>query len=301
MIATGDWGPPMPFATNARDGRRVYFEDDGGQGAPVVILGGFLDPVELVRGAPIARALQELSQEFRLVYADHRGHGRSDKPHEANAYAMQLRVADVVAVIDELDLERAHFIGISWGGRLCFGIGEHAPERVRSLVIIGQQPFAIEADGPLARVVGSALNASRERGLEALVEAFEDIAGRYPESVRALYLDSDAAAMRAAWSAAMNEGALCNDLSGWDLRCLICVAANDVDFFDQARRAADEIPGAEFAMIGGRDHLGMDTAEVDPILPAVLRTLREPAARAGAQEGSQPPRQSVHDGGRRGA
>ena len=131
----------MPFATNARDGSQVYFEDDGGAGTPVIILGGFLDPIELVRDAPIARSLQALSDEFRLIFVDHRGHGRSAKPHEAKAYAMELRVADVAAVLGALDIERAHFIGISWGGRLCFGIGEHAPERVRSLVIIGQQPM----------------------------------------------------------------------------------------------------------------------------------------------------------------
>src|SRR5215210_2616163 len=147
----------MPFATNARDGRRVYFEDDGGVGTPVVILGGFLDPIDLVRGAPIARALQALSDEFRLIYVDHRGHGRSAKPHEAKAYAMPLRVADVVAVLDELGIERAHFIGISWGGRLCFGIGEYTRERALSLVVIGQQPYAIRPDGPLARVVEEAL------------------------------------------------------------------------------------------------------------------------------------------------
>jgi pimeloyl-ACP methyl ester carboxylesterase len=265
----------MPFATNARDGSRVYFEDDGGEGTPVVTLGGFLDPVELVRGAPIARALQELSEEFRLVYVDHRGHGDSDKPHEAKAYAMPLRVADVVAVLDELGIEQAHFIGISWGGRLCFGIGEHAADRVRSLVIIGQQPYAIEPDGLLTRVVGEALNAPRDRGIEALVDAFEVIAGRYPESVRALYLGCDAAAMRAAWSAAMSEGAVSENLGGWDVRCLICVAADDVDFFDQARRASEEIPRAEFVSIDATDHLGMDAAEVDLFLPAVVRTLRE--------------------------
>ncbi len=128
MIAASDRGATMPFATNARDASSVYFEDDGGDGAPVVILGGLLDPIELVRGAPIARALGELSDEFRLIYVDHRGHGRSDKPHEAEAYAMRLRVADVGAVLDALGIERAHFVGISWGGRLCFGIGEHAPE-----------------------------------------------------------------------------------------------------------------------------------------------------------------------------
>ena len=265
----------VSYARNARDARRVYFEDDGGEGAPIVILGGFLDPVDLVRASPIARALRELSEEFRLVYVDHRGHGRSDKPHDAKAYTMPLRVADAVAVLDELGIERAHFIGLSWGGRLTFGIGEHAPERTRSLVIVGQQPYAIDPHGPLSRVLGEAMAASREQGIEALVRAFEAIAGRYPETVRAVYLASDAAAMRAAWSAAMAEGSVSENLGAWEVRCLICVAADDEDFFDQARRAADEIPNAEFVSIEGTDHLGMDTARIDPVLPAVLRTLRE--------------------------
>jgi hypothetical protein len=72
----------------------------------------------------------------------------------------------------------------------------------------------------------------------------------------------------------MAEGGVSEDLASWNVRCLICVAADDVDFFDQARRAADEIPNAEFVSIEGTDHLGMDTARVDPVLPAVLRTLR---------------------------
>jgi pimeloyl-ACP methyl ester carboxylesterase len=265
----------MSFATNARDGRRVYFEDDGGDGTPVAILGGFLDPIDLVRDAPIARALQALPDEFRLIFVDHRGHGRSATPHETEAYAIPLRVADLTAVLDELGIEQAHIVGISWGGRLCFGIGEYAPERVLSLVVIGQQPYAIRGDGPLASVVGRALDASNERGVEALVEAFELIAGRYPEAVRARYLACDAAAMRAAWRAAMSEGDVSDDLSRWNVRCLICVAVDDEDFFDQARRAANEIPEAEFAPIDGTDHLGVDTAGVDPILPAVLRTLRK--------------------------
>jgi pimeloyl-ACP methyl ester carboxylesterase len=266
----------VPYATNARDSGRVYFEDDGGEGRPVVFLGGFLDPIDLVRRAPIVRALQELSDEFRLIYVDHRGHGRSDKPHEPEAYAMPVRVADVVAVLDELEIQRAHFLGISWGGRLCFGLGQLSPERVRSLVTIGQQPYAIDPDGPLTRVVREALAASSERGIEALVEAFEAIAGRYPDDVRSAYLACDAAAMRAAFSAAMSEGAVAEDLETWKVRCLICVAEDETDFIDQARRAADQIPGAEFVLIGGTDHLGVDTARADPILPAVLRTLRGP-------------------------
>ena len=264
----------MSFAMNARDASRVYFEDEGGVATPVVVLGGFLDPIELVRRAPIVRALQEHGDEFRLVYIDHRGHGRSDRPHEPEAYAMPLRVADVVAVLDELEIDRGHILGISWGGRLCFGAGEYAPERIRSLVTIGQHPYPIDARGPLARAVGQALVASKKRGIEALIEAFEAGAGRYPEDVRSIYLNADAAAMRAAWDAAISEGAVAEDLSRWDLPCLICVAENDVDFFHQAARAAAEIPNATFVAIGGTDHLGVDTTQADPFLPAVLRTLR---------------------------
>ncbi len=264
----------MPHATNALDGTRVYFEDDGGEGVPVGILGGFLDPIELVRRSPIASALQQLAGEFRLVFIDHRGHGQSGKPREEKAYAMRLRVTDVVAVLDELGIERAHFIGLSWGGRLAFGIGEHVSERVLSLVVVGQQPYAMGPDGPLVRAVGDALEASREQGIEALVQAFEAVVGRYSDPVRAAYLACDAAAMRAAFGAAMSEGAVSGRLSEWRVPCLICVAADDVDFFEQAKRAAGEIPGAAFISIDGTDHLGMDTASIDPAWAAILRTLR---------------------------
>jgi pimeloyl-ACP methyl ester carboxylesterase len=125
----------MPYATNGRDGIRVYFEDDGGEGAPVVFHGGLLDSVTDLRESALAQALP--NSEFRLMYVDHRGLGKSENPHDPDAYEMPRRVADAVAVLDELGVERAHFIGQSWGGRLGFGIGEHAPGRVRSLVIGG--------------------------------------------------------------------------------------------------------------------------------------------------------------------
>ena len=94
----------MPYATNALDGSRVYFEDDGSDEETVVLHGGLLDSVDLVRDSNIAQALRDLPEgEFPAWSApDHHGVGRSDKPHEAKAYAMGLRVADAVAVLDEL-------------------------------------------------------------------------------------------------------------------------------------------------------------------------------------------------------
>jgi pimeloyl-ACP methyl ester carboxylesterase len=267
----------MPYARNALDGTRVYFEDDGGDGAPVVLHGGIIDSVDLVRESNIAQALRKLSpDEFRLIYVAHRGIGLSDKPHEVEAYAMALRVADAVAVLDELGIERAHFIGNSGGGRLGFGIGEHVPERVLSLVIGGQQPYAIDPDGPLAHAATETLAESRREGsMEPFVAMLESFAGtRFPDALRERWLDNNPAAIEAAWSAAIVEGAISEDLGAWQVRCLIHVATGDVDFHNQAQQAADEILNAEFISVEEPDHVGAHLAQVDPLLPAVLRTLR---------------------------
>jgi pimeloyl-ACP methyl ester carboxylesterase len=263
----------VPYTRNAVDGSRVYFEDDRGDGAAVVLHGGLLDSIASVRGSRIALALPH--DEFRLVYVDHRGVGRSDKPHDVDAYAMPLRVADAIAPLDELGIERAHFIGNSWGGRLGYGIGEHAPNRVLSLVIGGQQPYAIDLEGPLARAVTRSLAASRSEGsmqpfVDAL-EAFSDV--RFPDDLRAQWLDNDPTAIQAAWSNALSEGAISTDLRAWRVRCLIFAAIGDTDFYEQARRAADEIPSAEFISVEEHDHLGAHL-QPDRVLPAILRTLR---------------------------
>jgi pimeloyl-ACP methyl ester carboxylesterase len=130
----------MPFSRNPLDGCEVYFEDDGGEGTPVVILNGLGDPVQASCRWGVAQALAETS---RLIFIDHRGHGRSGKPHEVAAYATPTRVAELTSVLDELGIRQAHFIGLSWGARLVFGIGEHAPGRIASLIMGGQTPYAI--------------------------------------------------------------------------------------------------------------------------------------------------------------
>jgi hypothetical protein len=82
----------MPRSRNRLDGRQVYFEDESGDGVPVVFHGGFLDSVADVRESNIAQALP--AGEFRRIYVDHRGLGASDKPNDPAAYAMEVRVGD---------------------------------------------------------------------------------------------------------------------------------------------------------------------------------------------------------------
>lgn len=264
----------MSYAKNPLDGTRVYFEDDGGARAAVIMYGGLLDSVDLVRGSDIAKALKALPDEFRVVFADHRGLGRSDKPHDIEAYSMRLRVADAVAILDKLGIKRAHFIGTSYGGRLCFGVGEYAPSRVLSLVIGGQQPYAVDSKGPLARLVTEATAAMKTEGMEAFVKALERSSNvRLPDAERTRYLENDPIAVAAATNAMLAEGKVVTNLRRWKFPCLIFAGAGDVDFLDQARRAANEIPNAEFLSLEGADHLGTHLQH-DIAVPAVLRTLR---------------------------
>jgi pimeloyl-ACP methyl ester carboxylesterase len=261
----------MPYAKNGEDGRRIYFEDEGGAAPPVVIHGGFLDSVPTVRQLDIARAI---TREFRVIYVDHRGLGRSDKPHDPDAYSMPLRVKDAVAVLDALGIERAHFVGLSWGGRLCFGIGEHAPHRVLSLVIGGNQPYAWP-DSPLVGILTEGLKAARSQGMEALISAMErHWETHFPDDLRAKYLDNDPAALEAAWTKAWDEGPIAEDLGAWRIRCLIFLGNADHDFIDLARRAADEIPNAEFYSEQAKDHIQSHLAQEESLLDAILRTLR---------------------------
>jgi len=95
----------MPYATNALDGSRVYFEDDGGDGTPVVLHGGIIDSVDLVRESNIAQALQELpTDEFRLIYV---ATGDVDFHDQAQQAANEIPNAEFIS-FEESDHVGAH-------------------------------------------------------------------------------------------------------------------------------------------------------------------------------------------------
>jgi len=260
----------MPFATNAVDGTRTYFEDAGGEGPPLLFMYGLMDPVPAARALPIAKRLRK---HARVIYVDHRGHGQSDKPHDAAAYALKLRVEDVVSVIDKLGLESAHFVGISWGARLGFALGEYAPDRIRSLVLSGNQPYAWDPAWHVVQTLTAAMSVAREGGTPALLRWFEAFVGRpLPRRERRWLLENDPLALDAAWSAALSEGAISDRLSIWKTPCLIAAGEND-EFHDSAKLAATEILGARFVSLAGHDHISA-LYETDDLMPGILDLLR---------------------------
>lgn len=95
---------------------------------------------------------------LRVICADTRGHGQSSAP--AAPYTMDDLVADAVAVLDALDIERVHLVGLSLGGMMGFGLGILHPQRVASLVLCDARadaPPAVAA--PWDERVQSALRA----------------------------------------------------------------------------------------------------------------------------------------------
>jgi pimeloyl-ACP methyl ester carboxylesterase len=103
---------------------------DEGAGPAVLLLHGFPDSSHVWRKqvAPL------LDAGLRVVAPDLRGFGASDKPVAVGDYALTRSVADMVAVLDALEIQRAHVVGHDFGAPVAWLLAALAPERVERLV-----------------------------------------------------------------------------------------------------------------------------------------------------------------------
>ncbi|HEY1325754.1 MAG TPA: 3-oxoadipate enol-lactonase [Casimicrobiaceae bacterium] len=112
----------------------LHYAVDGPSGAPVLVLSHGLG---LALGMWDAQ-VPVLAARFRVLRYDTRGHGRSSIPRgEASIDDLG---RDVVALLDHLRIDRAHFCGLSLGGMTGMWLGIHAPARLASLVLANTAP-----------------------------------------------------------------------------------------------------------------------------------------------------------------
>jgi aminoacrylate hydrolase len=78
--------------------------------------------------------LEHFSKRYRCVTFDHRGTGESDKPTGVGAYSTQAIADDVIALMDTLDIDRAHIVGTSTGGCILQNLALDHPDRVRACI-----------------------------------------------------------------------------------------------------------------------------------------------------------------------
>lgn len=113
------------------NGVHTYFEVDG-TGEPIVLLHGGLCAVETLAGL---RA--ELARNHRVYMPERRGHGRT--PDVDGPFSYETFADDTIAFMDAVGLPSAHIVGFSDGATIGLLVALRRPERVRTLVYIGQQ------------------------------------------------------------------------------------------------------------------------------------------------------------------
>ena len=111
------------------DGVRIAYRFDGEQDRPVLLLSNSIGTdLHMWDGQVPA-----LTEHFRLLRYDARGHGASGAP--AGPYSLDRLGRDVVELLDALGLQRVHVLGLSLGGFVAQWLAIHEPERVDRLVL----------------------------------------------------------------------------------------------------------------------------------------------------------------------
>ncbi len=105
---------------------------DEGSGPAVLLLHGFPDSSALWRHQVPAL----VAAGHRVIAPDLRGFGQSDRPADVAAYAMTTLVADVVGLLDVLEVEQADVVGHDWGAALAWTLAMAVPARVRRLAVL---------------------------------------------------------------------------------------------------------------------------------------------------------------------
>lgn len=256
----------MPYAQNNEV--RIHYELRG-DGPPLVLhhgLGGSLE--EWSR----AGYVEPLSEKYFLILIDARGHGKSDKPHTPEKYSMKLMVSDVVTVLDNLSIDKAHFYGYSMGGRIGLATGRYTSDRFSSLIIGGNGLSEKDSKGETEELQGYIR--IFKQGVETVIAFVEKMRGvRLEDWERDRWLNADLDALIAYCSYTENVG-MADYLPTLSIPCLLYAGEEDTYPHSRAKACAEIMQNAEFLSLPGLDHGGA-FRESSVVLPHILRFLEK--------------------------
>jgi pimeloyl-ACP methyl ester carboxylesterase len=203
--------------------------------------------------------VDELRSDHRLVNVDIRGHGESDKPHEAAAYTSDALTGDVFAVADAEGLGRFAIWGQSYGGRIAWMTAAAAPERVPAIVSSGSWDPRPASEEPTE--TDEWAEVLRRGGTRALVDRFKIEDGdafdrEFPPWARAVTLRADVEALLAAQAPELwADGIPDEDLRSFPVPALL-IAGELEDEDDDAAKVAAMIPNGQSLRLPGLGHGG---------------------------------------------
>jgi pimeloyl-ACP methyl ester carboxylesterase len=252
----------MPFASSS--GHRIHYEVNG-TGPDLLLHHGFTSSAQAWRFFGFTEVLQ---QHYRVIALDALGHGLSDKPHDSSAYRLQQRTQDVLAVLDELDIERVNYCGYSLGGWVGYGMLRYAPERLHTLILGAAHPYADLSWDAFLGIDG--------KDPDAFIRAFESVLNEsISAQMKMLIRANDLPALAAA--AQQPRLSMEQLLPQINLPCLMF--CGDADARHAAvQHATTQLPQGHFVSLPGVTHFG-GLMQSELVLPALLEFL---AANAGA-------------------
>lgn len=112
------------------NGVETYYEDYG-EGRPLVVLHGAFADHQVW-----AEQLRPLSDEYRVIPYDLRGHGKTGES-DRDAYIVKMYADELAAFVDALGLERPVVLGHSLGGMVGYAFAEEYPDKLSALITVG--------------------------------------------------------------------------------------------------------------------------------------------------------------------
>ncbi len=138
------------------------YEIGGKEGAPWVTLSHALAN-NLTLWDDVA---SNLSGRFRVLRFDHPGHGATSAP--PGPYSFDMLIENAIGLWDALGIQTSHWVGLSIGGMMGYGMAARYPDRVISLTACDSRP---DAPPDYADYFQYRIDTAREKGMEGLVES----------------------------------------------------------------------------------------------------------------------------------
>ena len=136
-------------------------EVEGKEGAPWITFGHALGNNLTLWDDQVAL----LGHRFRILRYDQRGHGLSDAPPAPYSFDDLMR--DAVELLDWFEIEKTHWVGLSIGGMLGYGMAQNHSHRLLSLTACDSRP---DAPPDYAAYFQYRIDTARDKGMEGVVE-----------------------------------------------------------------------------------------------------------------------------------
>lgn len=252
---------------------KIFTEDTGGTGRPVILIHGW--PLSGEAWQKQVPALQQAG--YRVITYDRRGFGRSDKPDSGFDY--DTLAADLAGLIEDRNLTDVTLVGFSMGGgEVARYVSKFGEAKLRSVVFAAAvPPYLLQSpdnpDGPLtkekAQEMESGLRADRDKFFDQFTRDFFSANGqlKVTEAERrdaiALCLQSDQTAALGCMQA-FGTTDFRNDLTKVSVPTLVIHGDSDgiVPLEGSGQRTHQAIPGSTLVVVGGAPH-GFNVSHAD--------------------------------------